>query len=93
MTWKEMLFQALVGLVEILAGLGKAIGTVLVYLIKIWEPICCAAMGYILGNAIACLIDLEPSSLRNEFQWVLAFLGLVFGATLATRRISKSGRQ
>ena len=90
MTWKEMLLQALVGLLEILAAIGKALGIVLVWIIKVWEPICCAILGFVLGHFLAQLIGLESGTSRTQFELFIAFLGLVFGAGLATRRLKKN---
>ena len=90
MTWKEMLLQALMGLLEILATIGKAIGIVLVSIIKIWEPICCAALGFALGHFLAQLISLESGTFKIQFQLFITFLGLVFGAALATRRLKRN---
>ena len=90
MSWKEIMFQAFVGFLEILAAIGKAIGTLLVFIIKVWEPICCAALGFALGHFLAQLIGLESGTFKMQFQLFITFLGLVFGAALATRRLKKN---
>jgi len=93
MSWKEMFFQGLVGLMEILAAIAKTIGILLIFIIRVWEPVCCAALGFILGQAVAELIGLEAGDFRTQFQLCIAFLGLVFGAAIATRRLKKSGKE
>jgi hypothetical protein len=92
MSWKDILFQSFVGLLEILATIGKAIGTLLVTVIKIWEPICFAVLGYFLGDLLAKLINLPPD-MKIQLKFYIAFLGLVFGVAIATRRLKKNRRE
>jgi hypothetical protein len=94
MSWKDMLFQGLVGLMEILATIAKAIGMLLVLAIKVWEPICCAGLFFILGSIIGKALGLPKGPITaiinyDSFTAILTILGLVFGAALATRRLNR----
>ncbi len=94
MSWKDFLFQAFVGFLEILGNIAKVLGKILVTLIRVWEPICCAGLFFILGCGIGKLLGLAKGPLTelvnyNSFIAIMTILGLAFGSALATRRLRK----
>ena len=90
MNWREILFQAWLGFLDILVLIGKFHLKLLLWLIQYWELPACGVMGVALGYGLAKLIGLPAGNFKNLFIGYMGFLGLVVGARLVTQRVKKN---